>query len=178
MTRLRLLAVPFLIAPLVAGCGNAITTDIVGMAAVSVDADGTPVLLVRACTDQVDTIDVVGSRAGLEQDQPNPRLASWTTRRPRAGTVALPVDLPPSGWSPDPTAGPMGSPAAFALTFAPDRQYIVLGLSSGADAEVTQVDFRGRDLRALDPAHVLVRHARTWTRERFDRHACDGLGRG
>lgn len=170
MTRLRLLAVPLLVAPLVAGCGNAITTDIVGMAAVSVDADGTPVLLVRACTDDVDTVQVFGSRAGLEQDQPNPVLASWTTSSPRRGTVTLPADGAPSGWSPGERAGGV-------VTYAPDEQYIVLGQASVADAEVTQVDFRGRDLRALDPAHVLVRHARTWTRERFDRHACDGLGR-
>ncbi len=171
MTRLRLLAVPLLIAPLVAGCGNAITTDMVGMAAVSVDADGAPVLLVRACTADVDTVRVFGSRAGLEQDQPNPALAAWTTSSPRRGTVTLPADGAPAGWAPDPTAGS-------GLTFAPNRQYIVLGQASAADAEVTQVDFRGRDLRALDPEHVLVRHARTWTRERFDRHACDGLGGG
>ncbi len=167
MSRRHLLALPLLLAPLLAGCGNAITAQIVGMAAVTVDTDGTAVVLVRACTDDVDTIEVVGSRAGLSQEQPNPLVASWRTRDPQAGTVSLPVDRPPAGWS----AGRPGG----AVTFAPDRRYIVLALASRADAEVTQVDFRGSDLTALDDGHVLVRNSRLWTRQRFDRQSCDDL---
>ncbi len=153
------------------GCGNAITAEIVGMAAVAVDDDGNPVLLVRSCTDEVDTVEVVGSREGLADDQPNPVLASWTTREPRAGTLALPVARPPAGWTAQ-------DPAGEAVRFAADQQYIVLGVASGADVEVSQVDFRGADLAGLDTEHVLVRQATTWTRARFDAQTCDEMSRG
>ncbi len=54
------------------GCGIAPTTENIDMAAVTVDRDGSPVLLVRVCKDGIDTVSVFAQREGLPADEPTP----------------------------------------------------------------------------------------------------------
>lgn len=163
----RVLAALAMLVPLLStGCGNQITAEVIGMAAVTRGGDGGPVVLVKVCRKDIDRITVYSSREGLSQDEPNPRVGSWTSHRARTGTIRLRVDRPSPGWLPDPaTPDP--------VVFAPDRGYVVTAQRSTEDAEVTQASFRGRALGSLDPGHLLVMDSRTWTVARFRRHACD-----
>lgn len=170
MTRsLAVLAPLTLVAGLMSGCGIAPTTEIIGMAAVTVDHDGNPVLLVRVCKDSIDTVSIFAQRDGLSADEPNPVVASWTSDRAVGGTIEVPVQRPPVGWTPDPSTP--DSPS-----FSQGKGYIVLAGSSQQDAEVTQVSFRGGDLRGLTADQVLVRHSHTWSRQAFARDACRDRG--
>jgi hypothetical protein len=170
--RNRLLLSPVVLLPLLStGCGNQVTADVIGMAAVTRGSDGTPVVLVKVCDKTVDTITVYTSREGLSQDQPNPEVASWTTERDRAGTIRFPVNRPPAGWSP-------GSRTPESVVLEPDKSYVVIAERSHEDAEVTQVSFRGRAVASLRPGRLLVNDSQTWTVRRFQDHACDHADQG
>jgi hypothetical protein len=166
MRRLRAVLVPAaLVGGVLTGCGNSVTADVIGMAAVTQGRDGTPVLLVEVCRDGIDTISVSATREGLSDDQPNPQVASWSSDHPASGTIRIPIQQPPAGWTADAsTPDP--------LTFSPARGYVVLGQASRRDAEVTQVSFRGREVRDLEPGQVLVKSSQVWSLERFEQEAC------
>jgi hypothetical protein len=166
MWRCGVLMIPLaLVTWLLTGCGNTVTVEVIGMAAVAQSGDGSPVLLVKVCKDNIDTISVFASRKGLSADQPNPLVASWTSDHPVSGTIQLSIEQPGAGWRPGPS-----TPAG--LTFGLAQGYVVLAQSSQQDAEVTQVSFRGRALHELKPGQVLVRNSHIWSRERFEREAC------
>jgi hypothetical protein len=154
-----------LVTPLMVGCASSVTAEVIGMAAVTRGSDGRPVLLVKVCKDDIDTVTVSATREGLSDDQPNPLVASWTSDQPASGTVRIPVRRPPAGWTP-------GGATPDALSFGLSRGYVVLGQASARDAEVTQVSFRGRALRDLEPGQVLVRNSQVWSRRQFERQAC------
>jgi hypothetical protein len=154
-----------MVAWLLTGCGNAVTAQVIGMAAVTRTRDGSPVLLVEVCRGHIDTIAVYASREGLSADQPNPLVASWTSDQPVSGTIRLPIEQPGPGWRPV-------SSTPDRLTFGRGRGFVVLAQSSQQDAEVTQVSFRGGALRQLEVGQVLVRNSRVWSRKRFERDAC------
>ena len=159
----RLLLVPVLLLVGIAAtaCGNAVTAEVIGSAGVTVDAQGEPVVLVTVCQDDIDSIDLVGGRGGLEPDEPNPTIASWTAGTPQHGTITLSLGAPGAPWE-----GP-------ALVELEDPElYVVSADRSGADAEVTQASFRGRDLAALSPDQVIVRDGTVVTRAAFDAEAC------
>ncbi len=52
----------------------------------------------------------------------------------------------------------------------------MLAGSSRKDAEVTQVSFRGSELRSLRSDQVSVLHPHTWARQAFARDACRDRG--
>jgi hypothetical protein len=159
------LALSSLVVCLLTACGNAVTAKVVGMAAVTQSRDHTPVLLIKVCKDDVDTVSVFSSREGLSGDQPNPLVASWTSAQPVSGSIRLSVEQPPAGWTPVP-------PTAASPTFEQTKGYIVLAQSSQKDVEVTQVSFHGRALRRLKPGQVLVRNSQVWSRHQFEQAAC------
>jgi hypothetical protein len=154
-----------LVACLLTGCGNTVTVEVIGMAAVAQSSNSSPVLLVQVCKDNIDTISVFASREGLSADQPNPLVASWTSDHPVSGTIHLSIEQPRASWRPGPSTPDR-------LTFGLARGYVVLAQSSQQDAEVTQVSFQGRALHELKPGQVLVRNSHIWSRERFEREAC------
>jgi hypothetical protein len=154
-----------LVAWLLPGCGNTVWVEVIGMAAVTQSSNGSPVLLVKVCKDNIDTISVFGSREGLSAGQPNPLLASWTSDHPVSGTIHLSIEQPRASWRPGPSTP--DSP-----TFGLAQGYVVLAQSSQQDAEVTQVNFQGKALHGLKPGQVLVRNSHIWSRERFEREAC------
>ncbi len=160
----RLVLVPslLLVGLAATACGNDVTTDIIGSAGVTVDAQGGAVVLVTVCRDDVDSIDLLGGRGGLEPDQPNPTIASWSASTPQRGTIVLDLDTPTPTWD---------GPASVDLEDS--ELYIVSADRSDADAEVTQTSFRGRDLAALSPDQVIVRDGTVVTRAAFDAEACD-----
>ncbi|MGC4111293.1 MAG: hypothetical protein QM747_12885 [Nocardioides sp.] len=127
--------------------------------------DGSPVLVIKVCKGHIDTVSIYAFRDGLSADQPNRLLASWTSHHRSGNTIELPVNDPPESWKPDPsTTGP--------FPVRGKRGFIVLAQSSTTDAEVTQVSFRGRELRGLSPGQVLIRDSQVSTRAAFDHDAC------
>ncbi len=127
-------------------CGNAVTADVIGTTAVTLDEDGRPVAVVRVCDGEVDTIQLFGDRTGLADDEPNPVIGTWRATSGRDGTVELVLGGANAGRN-----GPE------ALTLADDRTYVVTAARSGADAEATQVSFSPAQLASLAPGQVVVR---------------------
>ena len=146
MWRSGVLVTPLaLVAWLLAGCGNTVTAEVIGMAAVTQSSHGGPVVLVKVCKDNIDTISVFASREGLSEDKPNPLIASWTSDHPASGTIRVSIEQPRAGWRPGPSTPDR-------LRFGPAQGYVVLAQSAQQDAEVTQVSFQGRALHASSPA--------------------------
>lgn len=145
------------------GCGNDVTAEIIGTTGVTVDQQGDPLVLVQVCRDDVDVVEVVGGRGGLEPDEPNPTIGRWTTATPQDGSFTLDLAAPAPGWS---------GPATVDLEG--DSLYIVSASRSDADAEVVQASFRPDDLVDLDDEHVIVRDGEVLTRSAFD-SSCDDL---
>ncbi|WGX99670.1 hypothetical protein QI633_14090 [Nocardioides sp. QY071] len=145
-TRLRLVLLALVLAPALTACGNAVTADVIGTTAVTVGADGRPVALVRVCTGGIDTVQVLGDRVGLADDEPNPVLGTWRAGSGNGGTVELVLGATNDGWS-----GPEE------LSLEDDRTYVLSALDSAADAEATQVTFTPVQLASLAPGEVVVR---------------------
>jgi hypothetical protein len=128
-----------------AGCGNAVDTDVNGRTGVTLDASGTPVVLVAVCHKSIDEVVISGDREGLKEDEPNAELGTWTAARPMKGIVGLSLADPGEDWS-----------VKGSFTPEDDKGYIVIGGQAKADVEASQVSFRGSDLAKLAPGDVLV----------------------
>ena len=164
MTRSHRIATAVVLAAigaLTTDCGNAIDAEVVGMAAVSVDRAGSPIIVVAVCSDHIDRVEVFGTREGLDENEPNPQVGSWTATDPQTGHVSIDVAAPGGDWT---ASGP--------IKLETGDGYIVNASRSDADVETTQVNFTGRDLATLDPSQIIVRDAEVWTREKFDAEAC------
>ncbi|QSR26596.1 hypothetical protein CFH99_13270 [Nocardioides aromaticivorans] len=141
-------------------CGNSVDARIVGRAGIGVDDEGRPVAVVRVCDGEVDTIELLGDRTGLDDDEPNPVLGTWRADRARTGTVELTLDGHQDGWT-----GPE------APELEDGRTYVLNASDSGADAEASQVSFTPAQLRDLDADQVLVADGSVEDRSTLDR--CD-----
>lgn len=126
-------------------CGNAVDADIIGTTAVAVGADGRPVAVVRACGGELDTIQLLGDRTGLADDEPNPVLGTWRATSGHEGTVELVLGGTNDGWS---------GPEELALEVG--RTYVLTALDGDQDAEATQVSFTPDQLASLTPDEVIV----------------------
>lgn len=144
------------------GCGNVISAEVNGMTGVTVDGQGRPAVVVAVCSDHVDQVTVYGTREGLDDDEANPKLGSWTSERSQSGTFTIDVTDPGPDWT---ASGP--------IDLETDRDYIVGASRSDADVETMDVSFRGGDLAALEPGDVIVRDGEVWSRTTFDEQACD-----
>ncbi|CAN5386112.1 hypothetical protein BH11ACT8_BH11ACT8_34930 [soil metagenome] len=145
------------------GCGNAVDAEVIGSAGVTVDSDRRLVVLVEVCRDDVDSVSLVTGREGLEDDEPNPTVASWTAATPQSGSIVLETAAPPAAWT---------GPATVALDDG--TLYVVSASSSERDAEVTQASFRAGDLASLSGGDVIVRDGSVMARAAFEAGACDG----
>lgn len=142
------------VAIVLTGCGNAVSTQIVGTTGMTVDHAGKPVGLVAVCDGSVDQLTISGDRTGLKEDQPNKDIGMWKASAPDAAGIVT-VDL-----------------GEDAPVLEEGRTYIAIADRSDADAEATQVTFSLADLAALAPGHVLVRDAEVQTRADFEA-SCD-----
>lgn len=159
-SRLRLALVLATTATTLAACGNDVDADVLGTAAVGVDAAGAPVALVEVCRGRIDTVEVHGDRTGLRDDEPNAVVGTWRAAEPRDGRVELSLVAPSGDW-----AGSEG------LTLAEGRTYVLTAYDSDRDAEVTQVSFTTTQLAALTPERMIVGAGSTRPRAELD--ACD-----
>lgn len=140
-----------------AACGNSVDARIVGRAGIAVDDAGRPVAVVRVCDGQVDTIELLGDRTGLTDDEPNPVIGTWHADRGRTGTVELALDGGQDGWK-----GPE------ALDLEDGRTYVLNASDSAADAEASQVSFTTAQLRDLDADQVITADGSVGARSTLD----------
>jgi hypothetical protein len=139
------------------GCGNAVTTDVIGTTAVASGPDGDPVAVVRVCTGTIDTVQLLGDRRGLSDDEPNPVVGTWRATTGRDGTVELALGAAVAGWR-----GPEE------LALEEDRTYVLTAADSDEDAEASQVSFTARQLASLGPDRVVVRDGEVVPRTELD----------
>lgn len=143
-------------------CGNWVTTEVSGRTAVGVRDDGSAFLLVAPCGAAYDEIHVSGDRQGLDPDEENPQVGSWTLETPLEETFEIDLGGVPAGWE--------GSPRSVHIDA--DHGYIADASSSSVDVQTSQVYFRGRQLSSLSVDEVLVGNRQVWTRKRFEADAC------
>lgn len=131
----------------VAGCGNAMTTEIVGATGVTVDQQGDPQAVVVVCHASIDRLTLTGDRTGLAADERNPLLGTWTAHDALTrGVHRMPLLAPSGEWS---FAGSFRS-------FEPERRYILVASNSERDLSTSQVVFHSNDLEVLDSATVML----------------------
>lgn len=156
-----ILCVPVL---LLTGCGNLITTDVIGATGITVDDQGNPVALIEVCTGTIDHLDVAGTREGLADDEPNPSFGEWAAADPQQGPIEVNLITGTPGWT-----GPK-------LVLESGHGYIVEGNSSTADVVASQTVFTVGSLAKLKPGQVIVRDGEVVTREAFKEDACKDAG--
>lgn len=142
---------------LLTACGNAADADILGRTAITVDSAGSPVAVVRVCHGHVDTVQLLGDRTGLADDEPNPVVGTWRAEGDRTGTVEVALTGANDGWT-----GPADT------RLEADSTYVLIASDSGADAEASQVSFTPAQLADLDPGQVIVADGTVQDRSALD----------
>lgn len=142
------------------GCGNIITTEIIGVTGVTIDDRRNPVVLVQLCSGTIDHVELSGTREGLADDEPNPTYGAWDAAAPEQGPISINLATGTKGWT-----GRVFSPD-------PDRRYIVDGSSTTADVATTQAVFSADDLAGLDPGQVVRGDGEVVSHARFEADAC------
>lgn len=140
------------------GCGNAVSADVNGSTAITVDASGNVIVLAAICHSTIDEVTISADRAGLKETEKNKTLGTWKSRRPMKGLVSLNLAEPGPDWTGKSTFTPEAS-----------KGYIVIPDQAKADVEAEQVSFHGRDLARLAPGQVLVGDAKIEQRTTFER---------
>jgi hypothetical protein len=125
------------------GCGNLVTTEIVGAVGISVDTEGDPVVVVAVCDGYLDQVAVVQGREGLAEDETNPVVGTWDAAGQLTGVSELDLAAPGSDWQ---TRTP--------VSLETGEHYIVTARQVDADVQASQVDFFGRDLQGMEPGFV------------------------
>lgn len=138
-------------------CGNAADAAILGRAGITVDEAGKPVAVVRVCHGEIDEIELLGDRAGLADDEPNPVIGTWQAERGATGTVELHLTADNDGWT--------GRPVAQLET---GRTYVLAASDGDADAEASQVSFTPAQLADLDAGQVIVADGSVQDRSALD----------
>lgn len=138
-------------------CGNSVDADILGRSAIAVDDAGKPVAVVHVCHGQVDTVELLGDRAGLADDEPNPVIGTWRADRGVSGTIELALAAPEDGWT--------GQPVP---ELDVERTYVLVASDSGADGEASQVSFTAAQLADLDTDQVIVADGSVQDRSALD----------
>ncbi|MBA2698909.1 MAG: hypothetical protein H0U61_09070 [Nocardioidaceae bacterium] len=134
---------------LVAGCGNAITTDIIGAVGVSLDRAGSPQLVLAVCSGSVDEIELYGPHQGGETTSQEP-IGVWRAKESVTAGTVLDLSNPGSAWTVVRDPG----------TLKPGESYSAFGVSLSEDQEISQVDFTLDRLKRLSADQVLYYHSK------------------
>jgi len=147
-----------------AGCGNAVTTDVVGMTGVTADAQGRPVVIVAACGAAYDRIAVSDmlDRSTVPATQVNETLLTMTRETPLTGTETVSLTDPLAPWSASKRFEPTEPDGIDVAAFA-----------EGEDRTTTSVMVTRAEYHQVSADVVLVRQGERWTRAEFDARACD-----
>ncbi len=134
---------------LVTGCGNAITTEIVGATAVSLDRSGAPQFSLAVCSGSVGVIDLYGPHQGDESTSQRP-IGVWRAATPVTADTVVNLENPGPPWTVERDPGAL----------KPGERYSAFGSSTTEDEEISQVDFTLRRLGRLRAGQALFRSSR------------------
>jgi hypothetical protein len=142
------------------GCIQGVDVTIVGQTGVSVDEDGRPLVIVAACKDHLNFIDIYFDREGLKETEPNKKVGTWTSSSPITKTFVFDIKSPGLVWTP-----------RQGVTIEPGRGYIVEAAATDADFAATQVGFKGADLSKMrtDSVYTNVSDPDSEKFKRYDR---------
>ncbi len=126
------------------GCGNLITTKIIGGTGITVSPSGDPVAVIAVCSDYVDEIDIALGREGLADDEPNVHGGIWTAAEPQSGLVQVNLVTPEPPWQ-----GPN-------VVFEDDLLYIVGSYPADEDMSAGQAALTGAQMADLESGTVYV----------------------
>ncbi len=127
------------------GCGNLITTEIIGGTGLTVSQDGDPVAVIAVCSDYVDEVGVVLGRDGLADDEQNIPVGTWTATEPQSGLVQVNLLNPGPQWQ-----------APTDVVFEDDLLYIVGSYPADKDMSAGQAALTGAQMADLEPGTVYV----------------------
>lgn len=145
------------------GCGNLVTTQIVGITGITADAAGSPVVVVAPCGAAYDQAQVVAmiDRQTAGATQQNPVLLEMSSTRPRSEPFTISLTQPGPVWTPTGRLDIEGRPGF----------HVGVG-SSTKDMGATPVRVSAADYANVTDDVVIVREGERWTRADFDRVAC------
>ncbi|MEI2775468.1 MAG: hypothetical protein V9G19_05715 [Tetrasphaera sp.] len=147
------------------GCGNWITTDIVGAIAMTADAQGNPVVIVARCGAPIDMVevsqhpDVASATGGPDAD---PIVLRLTAPEPPNDVFTVSLTDPGPPWQAEGRFDP-----------AAQEMFWVSGAVSDKDMATTVTQVTRAAYEGLDAEHVVIREGEVWTRAEFDARACN-----
>lgn len=146
------------------GCGNAVTTDIVGMTGLTADASGAPVVIVAPCGGAVDRIAVhkLIDLASATPGATTPLVTELRASTPHTDAFSVSLVDPASGWS-----------ASAPFDAAQQDRISIAAYANDADRTTTSLVVSRAAYEQVRADTVLVREAEVWTRAQFDQRACD-----
>ncbi len=105
-----------------AGCGNAVTTEVTGRVGLQRDDRGDITVVIDTCRSRVSEIIVSAGRDGLSADQPNPTLGALRAATPQSGRLSVSLASPAHPWSVTRPLALLQDPNALVLVDAGDRE--------------------------------------------------------
>jgi len=151
-----LLAVTLLAA---SGCGNWITTDIIGVVGARMDRSGSVQLLLNdGCGRAFDNVLLFPPHTG-PRTKPDIPIGIWRARTPFHSDTVLNIDNPGPAWEVRRDPGPL----------QPGKLYGVEAASATEDQELSQVNFTLEQLKSLQADEVHFYSRRVMKRSKFAR---------
>lgn len=114
---------------LLAGCGNVITTEIIGASGVSLDRSGVPQLHIAVCSGSVGIMYLYGPHQGDEKTAQEP-IGTWEAKKPFTVDTVLRLDN---------DSGPNWTVKQDPGVLEPGAAYAAFGGSTTEDREISQV---------------------------------------
>jgi hypothetical protein len=139
---------------LLTGCVEDVNA--IGRTAVSVNADGQPVVVMIVCESSIDYVAIYEGRDGLAETEENATVGEWRATKGLDGVVELDLTEPSPAWQ-----------SHDGVTFGAETLYLVE--TDGDDGTAGGVDFRGSDLAKLTPDEVMIENGVVEKRKAFER---------
>lgn len=140
-----------------AGCGNWITTDIIGAVGARTNRAHSVELLLNTCSRSFDEVLLFGPHKG-PRTKPDIPIGIWRST-PFHRDAVLQIDNPGPAWQVRRDPGQL----------KPRTMYVVEAGSSTEDQELSQVAFTLEQLDGLRPGEVHVYNRRVMTETKFER---------
>jgi hypothetical protein len=140
-----------------AGCGNWITTDIIGVVGARMDQSGSVQLLLNGgCGRAFNNVLLFPPHTG-PRTEPDRPIGIWHARKPFHRDTVLNIDNPGPAWGVRRDPGPL----------QPGKLYGVEAASTTEDQELSQVNFTLEQLKSLRADEVHFYGRRVMERSRF-----------
>ena len=139
------------------GCGNWITTDIIGVVGAKTDRSHSVQLLLNTCSRAYDEVLLFGPHKG-PRTKPDVPIGIWRAQTPFHHDTVLNIDHPGTAWQVRRDPGQL----------APGTMYVVEAGSTTQDQELSQVSFTLDQLDHLKPGEVHIYGRQVMQQTKFD----------